>query len=188
VSRSQSAIVLFKALFVGSGGALRASRGGRKWKPKTLSLAILGPVIAVAITLWSQKRSEKRNAKQHLFMTLMAHRRAGPIREWVNALNLIDVVYAGDTKVVQLWHQLYDILSARPFNEQTFGHKYIDLLSAMASSLGHRSLKQTDIDKFYAPHSLGDQEIPSTPSRLCRDAGWRTRGRRFLRADRPLRC
>jgi hypothetical protein len=90
-------------------------------------------------------------------MTLMAHRRAGPIRKWVNALNLIDVVYAGDTRIVQLWHQLYDIPCARPFNEQTFGHKYIDLLSAMATSLGYRSLTQTDIDKFYAPQRLGDQ-------------------------------
>jgi hypothetical protein len=125
----------------------------------TIIALILGPVIAVAITLWSQKRSEKRNAKQQLFTRLMAHRRAGPIREWVNALNIIDVVYAGDTRVVQLWHQLYDILSARPFNEQTFGHKYIDLLSAMVSSLGYRSLTQTDIDKFYAPQSLGDQAV-----------------------------
>jgi hypothetical protein len=60
-------------------------------------------------------------------------------------------------RIVQLWHQLYDILCAQPFNNQTFGHKYIDLLSAMATSLGYRTLTQTDIDKFYAPQAIGNQ-------------------------------
>jgi hypothetical protein len=123
----------------------------------TIIALIAGPVIAVVVTLWSQTRSEKRNAKRALFLTLMAHRRAGPNREWVNALNLIDVIYAGETRVVQLWHQLYDILCAQPFNNQIFAHKYLDLLSTMAISLGYRSLTQTDIDKFYAPQVLGDQ-------------------------------
>ena len=38
----------------------------------TIIALILGPVIAVIITRWSQKRSEKRNAKWQLFLTLMA--------------------------------------------------------------------------------------------------------------------
>ena len=36
----------------------------------------------------------------------------------------------------------------QPFNNQTFTHKYLDLLSAIANSLGYRSLTQTHIDKF----------------------------------------
>jgi hypothetical protein len=123
----------------------------------TIIALILGPLLAVGITLWSQRRSEKLNAKRQLFVTLMANRRAGPNREWVNALNLIDVIYAGEPRIVQLWHQLYDILCAHPFINQTFAHKYLDLLSAMANSLGYRSLTQTDIDKFYMPQGLGEQ-------------------------------
>lgn len=123
----------------------------------TIVALVLGPVIAVVITLWSQKRSERRLAKLQLFVTLMANRRAAPSREWVNALNLIDVIYANETRIVQLWHQLYDALNIQPFNNQTFTHKYLDLLSAMANSLGYSSLKQTDIDKFYMPQGLGDQ-------------------------------
>ena len=123
----------------------------------TIIALILGPVIAVLITLWSQRRSEKLNAKRQLFVTLMANRRAGASRECVNALNLIDVIYAGEPKILQLWHQLYDILCAQPFNNQTFAHKYLDLLSAIATSLGYRSLTQTDIDKFYMPQGLGEQ-------------------------------
>jgi hypothetical protein len=67
------------------------------------------------------------------------------------------VIYAGEPRIVQLWHQLYDILCANPFNNQTFTHKYLDLLSAIANSLGYRSLTQTHIDKFYMPRALGDQ-------------------------------
>ena len=120
----------------------------------TIIALILGPVIAVLITLWPQRRSEKLNAKRQLFVTLIANRRAGASREWVNALNPIDVIYAGEPKILQLWHQLYDILCAQPFNNQTFAHKYLDLLSAIATSLGYRSLTQTDIDKFYMPQGL----------------------------------
>jgi hypothetical protein len=40
----------------------------------TIIALIVGPVIAVIITLWSQKRSEKRLAKRQLFVTLMANR------------------------------------------------------------------------------------------------------------------
>ena len=45
----------------------------------------------------------------------------------------------------------------QPFNNQTFTHKYLDLLSAIPNSLGYRSLTQTHIDKFYMPRALGDQ-------------------------------
>ena len=53
----------------------------------TIIALILGPLIAVMITLWSQKRTERRSAKWQLFVTLMANRKGGPSREWVNAIN-----------------------------------------------------------------------------------------------------
>jgi hypothetical protein len=132
----------------------------------TIIALLLGPVIAVVITLWFQKRAEKRNAKLQLFITLMANRQGGPSREWVNALNLIDVVYAGESRVIQLWKELYFILNTQGFNQQTFWHKYLDLLSAMATSLGYRSLTQTDIDKFYMPQGLGDQAARSLETQI----------------------
>jgi hypothetical protein len=63
---------------------------------------VLGPLLAVGITLWWQGRKEKRDAKERLFLTLMAQRRAfPPAIEWVNALNVIDVVFADHSQVVQ---------------------------------------------------------------------------------------
>lgn len=121
---------------------------------------IIGPIFAVGITLWWQRRREKRDSKERLFLTLMAHRRAFPPSiEWVNALNVIDVVFAEHPQVVQLWHEYYGGLANPPANEnyQQREHTYLLMLSAMARSLGYRRLEQTDIDKFYSPQAHADQ-------------------------------
>lgn len=113
---------------------------------------LVGPVFAVLITLWWQQWKEKRDRKLNLFTVLMAHRRSlVPTNEWVNALNLIDVVFADHPKVVALWHDLYVLLYTSPPQEQAKAHKYLELLSAMAIVLGFPHLQQTDIDKFYIP-------------------------------------
>lgn len=116
----------------------------------------LGPIAAVLITLWHQERNQKRQAKERIFHILMAHRKSIPPNyEWVNSLNVIDVVYADHRSVVTLWHELYDILVQSPMNEQRRVHKFLELLSAMAKVLGYSNLTQTDIDKFYSPEAHG---------------------------------
>ena len=119
---------------------------------------ILGPIIAVIITLVYQKYKEKRDAKYRLFLTLMAHRKSfPPTIAWVESLNLIDVVFADHPKVVELWHQYYDLLHQESKDYTKREHKYLELLSAMAKTLGYKNLQQTDIDKFYTPTAHGDQ-------------------------------
>jgi hypothetical protein len=121
---------------------------------------ITGPVFAVVITLWWQQRKERRDAKRRLFLTLMAQRRTfPPTTQWVNALNVIDVVFADHPQVVQLWHEYYASLVNPPANQnfQQREHTYLLMLSSMARSLGYRRLEQTDIDKFYSPQVHADQ-------------------------------
>jgi hypothetical protein len=123
----------------------------------TIIALIAGPAIAVIITLWHQSRTTKREAKQKLFLSLMSHRKAMPPRqEWVNALNLVDVVYQDSRAIIQYWHTLYQVLVTKPWNNERYTHAYLDLLSAMAKEVGYKELTQTDIDKFYAPEALGD--------------------------------
>jgi hypothetical protein len=126
----------------------------------TVIALIAGPTIAVALTLWYQRRGEKRSAKERLFAVLMAHRGSiPPTVEWANALNLIDVVFQDNLPVVNKWRELYDLLN-RPtvqINWGQVGHGRIELLSEMATALGYRRLKQTDIDRFYAPQAHADQ-------------------------------
>lgn len=126
----------------------------------TIIAIVTGPLFAVVITLLWQQRKEKRDSKERLFLTLMVHRRTFPPPiEWVNALNVIDVVFAEHSQVVQLWHEYYASLANPPANEnyQQREHTYLLMLSAMARVLGYRRLEQTDIDKFYAPKVHGDQ-------------------------------
>src|SRR6185312_16955827 len=78
----------------------------------TLAALILGPTLAVWLTLNFQKRTEKRAAKDRLFMTLMAHRKSTPNLEWATALNLIDVVYSGHPTIVGKWHSMYNLATA----------------------------------------------------------------------------
>lgn len=122
----------------------------------TVTALILGPVIAVLITFWYQRRRQKYDAKEKLFLGLMAQRRINPPTfEWANALNVIDVVFADNRAVVEKWHDLYKIVDQPQINWSQWGHTYIELLSEMAKVLGYRRLQQTDIDRFYAPQAHG---------------------------------
>ena len=65
-------------------------------------------VVAVAIVplvVWSlgirwQKSKAKDDAKRNLFFTLMANRKiTPPNKEWVDALNTIDIVFQDNKKV-----------------------------------------------------------------------------------------
>ena len=123
----------------------------------TVFALLFGPLAAVWWTLRHQDRAQRRGAKERLFLTLMAHRRANPpSAEWTNSLNLIDVVFSDNEKVVGLWHTLYMVLETKPWNQQRYTHAFLELMSEMARSLGYRRLSQTDIDKSYAPQAHGD--------------------------------
>lgn len=126
----------------------------------TVIALIAGPVIAVLITLWYQKRNSRYEAKQRLFAVLMAHRRSIPVTtEWVQSLNLTDVVFQDCASVVRKWRELYDLMNypQDQINWNQVGHVRIELLSEMALSLGYTRLKQIDIDRFYMPQVLVDQ-------------------------------
>lgn len=118
----------------------------------------LGPLAGVLFTIWFQRRKDRHDAQQRLFLTLMAHRRSNPpTYDWVSSLNLIDVVFANHRTVVDLWHQYYDLLSQDPVNWHLAEPKYLDLLAAMSGVLGYRKLSQTDISKYYSPRAHGNQ-------------------------------
>lgn len=119
---------------------------------------LFGPIIAVIITLWHQERSKRRDMEQRLFVTLMAHRKSFPPPvEWVNALNLIDVVFFDRRKVLTAWRDLYDYFHVKPMDLRQLNHKSVALLTEIAKELGYKNLQQIDIDKFYSPIAHGEQ-------------------------------
>ena len=117
---------------------------------------VLGPVVAVAITLFYQRFKEKRDIKHRAFLLLMAHRKSIPPNySMVEALNTLDVVFSTNRAIVDLWHKYYMLLAQRPSQERD--HTWLELLSAIARDLRYPTVKQTDLDKFYVPQGFVDQ-------------------------------
>lgn len=126
------------------------------YETATLIALLLGPVFGVLITLWYQERMQKRMTKERLFIQLMGSRKS-LTPDWVNGLNVVDVIYADHPKVVAAWHALYDYVHIKPMDPKQYEHRTVALLSEMATALGYESLKQIDIDKFYTPEAQGTQ-------------------------------
>src|SRR5262249_13162944 len=75
--------------------------------------------------------------------------------EWVDALNLVDVVYSDNQRVKQAWHNLYDYTHNKPMDMRIFHARAVDLLSEMSKAIGYGRLRDSDIDRFYFPEGHG---------------------------------
>lgn len=122
-------------------------------------LAVLAaPVIAVWVGQTLQDRAEKRKDKMYVFKTLMTSRVYGWTTESVNALNIVEVVFAGDTEVIKLWRAYYEKLCSDPTTELEF--KLINdardkLLLCMAKTLGYEDdITWETIQNPYKPKGL----------------------------------
>jgi hypothetical protein len=62
-----------------------------------------GPIGAVLITFWRERRASLRARRLEIFRTLMATRQIPISREHVNALNLIEVDFYGCENVQKEW-------------------------------------------------------------------------------------
>lgn len=117
-------------------------------------------VTLIPFTIWwlgikFQDRKAKRDAKINLFFTLMANRAIYPVnKEWVDSLNLIDIVYQANKKVRVAWAAYYDALHPRSQHFDNLDAFKLDLLSEMANDLGYKDLKQTEIGKVYSPQAF----------------------------------
>ena len=122
-----------------------------------LVVAQISAVAIVPFVVWWlgvkwQDHKTRQDAKVKLFTTLMRTRDIHvETREWIESLNLIDVVFQDDSKVRDAWHAYHDSLNA---NSPSHGSKdvfRIELLSEMAKSLGYKELRQTEIARTYRP-------------------------------------
>jgi hypothetical protein len=104
-----------------------------------------------------QNRKMKRQAKEKLFLTLMAGRKATATKEYTDALNQIDVIFQDSKSVRIAWQQFYYSLSPKSQHFDSQNSFRLDMLSEMANDLGYKNLKQTEIDRFYIPQVFEDQ-------------------------------
>lgn len=123
-------------------------------------ILVIAQIIAVAIVplvvwwlgiMW-QDHKTRQDAKENLFSTLMRTRDINvETREWIESLNLIDVVFQDDFKVRDAWHAYHDSLNE---NSPAHGSKDVfrlELLSEMAKCLGYKELRQSEIARTYRP-------------------------------------
>lgn len=123
-----------------------------------VAVAIVPFVVWILGNLWQRKKS-KEDAKMSLFLTLMANRKSVVItKEWVDALNQIDVVFQDDKKVRKAWREYFDSLDEKSQYNKDRESFLLDLLSEMANALGYKDLRQTEIARFYNPQAFSNQQ------------------------------
>jgi hypothetical protein len=133
---------------------------------------IVGPLIALGLQRYAENRREKRQARLHVFRTLMA-RRATPIHhEYVQALNLIDVVFNSkskkETQVRTDWKILLDHLDKNK-TKPDFGDNRVELSSKLLADMGNCLGFNFDPVYLkraaYSPQGHGDVEAEQTLQR-----------------------
>lgn len=121
---------------------------------------IIIPVIAVVIGQKLQVCSQKRNDKMQIFKTLMTSRIFGWTNESVQAMNLIDVVFADDKAVRKQWKICFDKMCVENPTDIDLSKIKLErekLLEAMAKSLGYKDIITWEsIQNPYIPKGMTD--------------------------------
>lgn len=122
-----------------------------------LAISQIAAVTVIPIMVWGlgilwQNRKTRQEAKVNLFTSLMRNRDIHvDSREWIESLNMIDIIFQDERKVREAWRAYHDSLNE---NSTTHGSKdvfKIELLSEIAKSLGYNELRQTEIAWTYKP-------------------------------------
>ena len=122
---------------------------------------IIIPIAAVLIAQWLQNRAEKRKDRMQIFKALMTSRIYGWTPESVNALNVIDIVFANDKSVRAAWKDLNDKYNVSDPDEQHLKKIQLaqyKLLEAIANSLGYKDkITWETIQNPYMPVGMANQ-------------------------------
>lgn len=125
-----------------------------------------GPVVAVQITRYLDDQRETRGRKLQVFKTLMATRAYTLSPSHIEALNRIDLEFAGSDQserdVIAVWRQYLDLLGDKTLSPEQWGVKRIDLLvdllHVMGRSLGYDFDKTHIKNATYVPMAQGRLE------------------------------
>ena len=74
----------------------------------TIAAIVLGPIFAVIITRFIDSRRMARHRRLEIFRNLMASRSQPLSRDFVGALNLIEIEFHGRKNVIVAWRNLMD--------------------------------------------------------------------------------
>ncbi|MCL2363304.1 MAG: hypothetical protein FWC71_01420 [Defluviitaleaceae bacterium] len=133
-------------------------------------ISLIVAIISSLVTFWVvnvfyAKKQARRRDKMFYFGTLMATRDMME-REWVRALNLITIVFADNTDVLNAWRSYHTSLKVEKTDEWTDAKRaasrklQIKLLEAMSNDkdLGYKNITWDIIDDSYYPEWLKMQD------------------------------
>lgn len=112
---------------------------------------IVVPIAAVYIGQKLQDREQKRKDKIQIFKILMTSRIFGWTNDSVQAMNLIDVVFADDKDVCDQWKVCFDKMRIENPTETDLLKMKTEkekLLEKMAKSLGYKNITWESIQRL----------------------------------------
>lgn len=134
----------------------------------TVIAIIVGPILAVAITRFQDRREKRQQRKLEIFRSLMQTRRTTLDRDHVGALNLVEVEFHGQEKIKTAYRRYMEfrhepIPSSIDIDDQDRHFQrgenlLFDLLHEIGSELGYKFDKD-DLKRFaYIPKGWNDDE------------------------------
>ena len=124
---------------------------------------IVSPIVAVLIGQYLQNREKSRTDKKEILKALMVNRGLGWSIDSVKALNLIEIVFHDEDKVLSQWKKYYNKLCMENPAESELSDMKSEgdrLLKVMADSLGYKDKVTWDtIQKPYIPKGLTDNML-----------------------------
>lgn len=127
---------------------------------------LLSPLIAIQVSQYLNRKKYKRDEQLRVFKALLATRATTLDPRHIESLNMIDVVFhgnsKGETEVRQQWKQYLDHLANNAYPKETWGVRrvelLVELLNSMATLLDFNFDKTHIKNQVYFPIHYGDIE------------------------------
>lgn len=119
--------------------------------------ALISGLLATLITIYWQKKSEKRKQQLKVFEVLMAYRYMIHAEESVKAINSIDVVFYDNKDVRKALEAFINETAKKSEFNPNVGDKYLKLLEEMAKALKLEDIHWDNIKQSYYPNGLAQK-------------------------------
>jgi hypothetical protein len=129
---------------------------------------LLGPILAVFVTRYVDRRRERTTRQYELFRALMRSRRSNLSPEYVSALNTVEIEFAGVKSVDDAQRLLFQHLNTRPQPPdwiERLNRLQTRLLYAIAKQLGFEVEQLDVLEGGYVPQGWGTTEEQNTEVR-----------------------
>jgi hypothetical protein len=128
----------------------------------TVIALILGPMLAVGLSFFVQKRDFVRQQRMSILRTLLSMRAERLNPERIRALGLIDLVFYNKPAVRAKWSAYYESLNNPAYRtDPNAGNVWVtkenEMLVEMARAIGYgKAIGYEELQRTYAPQAFAD--------------------------------